>query len=104
MSRTWPKRICRRWRSCGPGKVLCCNLGTGRGHSVREVIRAVEDVSGKTAPVKEGPPRPGDPPMLVALADRARVELGWQPRYMDLRTIIETAWRWHRAHPRGYDD
>ncbi|HZT80563.1 MAG TPA: UDP-glucose 4-epimerase GalE [Gemmataceae bacterium] len=86
------------------GKGLCLNLGTGRGHSVREVIRTVEEVAGKQVPVKEGPRRPGDPPALVAAADRARRELGWQPRYAELRPIIETAWNWHRTHPRGYND
>jgi UDP-glucose-4-epimerase GalE len=87
-----------------PGKAICCNLGTGRGYSVREVIRTVEEVSGLPVPVKEGPRRPGDPPELVACADRARTELGWQARYTDLRTIIETAWNWHRRHPKGYED
>jgi UDP-glucose-4-epimerase GalE len=88
----------------GPGRVLCCNLGTGQGYSVREVIAGVEEVSGLKVPVKEGPRREGDPPALVALAEHARKELQWQPHYMDLRSIIETAWRWHRSHPRGYDD
>jgi UDP-glucose 4-epimerase len=85
-----------------PGEPLICNLGTGRGHSVREVIRTVEEVSGKKVPVREGPRRPGDPPVLVAAADRARGLLGWQPRASDLRTIVETAWGWHSRHPRGY--
>jgi UDP-glucose-4-epimerase GalE len=87
-----------------PGKALRCNLGTGRGYSVREVIRTVEEVTGKRVPVQEGPRRAGDPPALVAAADRVRRELGWQPRYTELRPIIETAWHWHRTHPRGYDD
>ena len=85
-------------------KVLCCNLGTGRGHSVREVIRAVEEVSGCKVPAKEAPRRPGDPPVLVAQAERAGTELGWRPRYAELRGIVETAWRWHSARPRGYGD
>jgi UDP-glucose-4-epimerase GalE len=87
-----------------PGKQLKLNLGTGRGYSVREVVRVVEEVSGKKVPVKESPRRPGDPPALVAAADKARRELGWQPRYAELRPIIETAWNWHRTHPKGYDD
>jgi UDP-glucose-4-epimerase GalE len=87
-----------------PGKRLLCNLGTGRGHSVREVIRAAEEVTGKKVPVKEGPRRPGDPPALVAAAEKARRDLGWQARYADIRAIIETAWNWHRKHPKGYDD
>jgi UDP-glucose-4-epimerase GalE len=87
-----------------PGKQLLCNLGTGQGYSVREVIRTAEEVTGKKVPVKEGPRRPGDPPALVAASGKAQRELGWRPRYTDLRTIVETAWNWHRAHPRGYDD
>jgi UDP-glucose 4-epimerase len=85
-----------------PGKGLCYNLGTGRGYSVREVIRTAEEVTGKRVPVKEGPRRPGDPPVLVASSDKAQRELGWRPRYAELRPIVETAWNWHRSHPRGY--
>jgi UDP-glucose 4-epimerase len=87
-----------------PGKGLCLNLGTGLGHSNREVIQAAERVTGKKIPVKEGPRRAGDPPQLVAAADKAREALGWEPRYPDLKMIIETAWNWHRTHPRGYGD
>jgi UDP-glucose-4-epimerase GalE len=87
-----------------PGKELRYNLGTGRGYSVREVIRTAEEVTGKSIAVKEGPRRPGDPPVLVAAAGKAQRELGWQPRYADLRPIIETAWEWHRRHPKGYQD
>jgi UDP-glucose 4-epimerase len=86
------------------GVHLRLNLGTGRGYSVREVIRVVEEVTGRKVPVQEGPRRAGDPPVLVAAADRARAELNWQPRYAELRPIVETAWNWHRAHPKGYDD
>ncbi len=85
-----------------PGKLLHCNLGTGRGHSVREVIQTAEEVSGRKVPVKEGARRPGDPPALVAAADKARKELGWRPHYADLRAIVETAWNWHRKHPNGF--
>lgn len=87
-----------------PGQGLRYNVGTGRGYSVREVIRTVEEVSGKKVPVKEGPRRPGDPPALVAAAAKIQRELGWQPRYTELRPIVETAWNWHGKHPRGYDD
>ncbi len=87
-----------------PGKELKYNLGTGHGYSVREVIRVVEEVSGRKVPVKESPRRPGDPPVLVAASEKAQRELGWKPRYADLRPIIETAWNWHRTHPKGYDD
>jgi UDP-glucose-4-epimerase GalE len=87
-----------------PVKGMCLNLGTGRGHSVREVVRACEEVTGKPVPLREGPRRPGDPPALVAAADRANQVLGWRPRYTDLRPIVETAWNWHRTHPKGYGD
>ena len=86
------------------GHGLCLNLGVGHGYSVREVIRTAEAVTGKSIAVKEGPRRPGDPPALVAAAGRAREVLGWTPRYTELRPIIETAWNWHRTHPRGYGD
>jgi UDP-glucose-4-epimerase GalE len=85
-----------------PGRGLAYNLGTGRGHSVREVIRAFEEVTGKKVPVKKGPRRAGDPAALVADAGKIRRELGWSPRYTELRPIVETAWNWHRTHPRGF--
>ncbi len=87
-----------------PGQGLHYNVGTGRSYSVREVIRAAEEVTGKPVPVKEGPRRAGDPPALVAASDKIQRELGWKPRYTELRPIIETAWNWHRTHPRGYND
>jgi UDP-glucose 4-epimerase len=87
-----------------PGKQLRYNLGTGHGYSVREVIDTAEAVTGKLAPVREGPRRPGDPPRLVAAAEKGQRELGWKPRFTDLRAIVETAWNWHRRHPKGYDD
>jgi UDP-glucose 4-epimerase len=87
-----------------PGKGLCLNLGTGRGYSIREVIQTAEQVTGKPIASKDGPRRPGDPPALVAAADRARQVLGWSPRYPELKQIIDTAWAWHRAHPHGYAD
>lgn len=73
------------------------NLGTGVGHSVREVIRMVEKVGGRTVPVRECPRRPGDPPELVADASQARRELGWTAHYSSLETIVETAWEWYRV-------
>jgi UDP-glucose-4-epimerase GalE len=87
-----------------PGKELRCNVGMGRGYSVREVIRTAEEVTGKQILLKEGPRRAGDPPMLVASAEKIQKELGWRPNYTELRPIIETAWRWHRNHPKGYND
>jgi UDP-glucose-4-epimerase GalE len=86
------------------GKDLCYNLGIGKGSSVREVLQTVETISGKRVPVKEGPRRPGDPPVLVASSKKIQQELGWQPRYTDLAPIVETAWRWHSKHPKGYND
>jgi UDP-glucose-4-epimerase GalE len=85
-----------------PGRGLICNLGTGKGYSVREVIRTCEAGTGRKINFKEIARRPGDPPMLVAAADRARTELGWQPHYRDLHSIVETAWKWHRSHPHGF--
>lgn len=85
-----------------PGVVLKYNLGIGRGYSVREVIRAVEEVTGKKVPVKEGPRRPGDPPTLVASSAKIQRELGWKPRFTDIKAIVQTAWNWHKSHPKGY--
>ena len=87
-----------------PGQAMHYNLGTGRGYSVREVIRTAEEVTGKSIAVKETSRRPGDPPSLVACSDKVQRELGWRPRYAELRPIIETAWNWHRSHPRGFRD
>ena len=78
------------------------NLGNGAGYSVREVIDACEKVSGRKILALERPRRSGDPPRLVAAADKALKGLGWRPRYPGLDVIVESAWRWHRAHPRGY--
>ena len=85
-----------------PGLELRYNLGIGHGYSVREVIRCVEEVTGKLVPVKEGPRRAGDPPILIASSAKIQKELGWRPRYVELRGIVETAWKWHQSHPKGY--
>lgn len=85
-----------------PSQKMHYNLGIGRGYSVREVIAAVESVTGKKVPVKEGPRRAGDPPVLVASSDKIQRELGWKPRFNDIKAIVETAWNWHKAHPKGY--
>jgi UDP-glucose 4-epimerase len=71
------------------------NLGTGRGHSVREVVAAVEKVSRRKVPVREAPRRAGDPPALVADPREAARVLGWRPRYPELETIVGDALRWH---------
>ena len=85
-----------------PGTLRAFNLGTGRGYSVREVIRTVEKVTGLSVPVKQGPRRAGDPSELVAAPAKAMNALGWKPRYMDLESIVRTAWAWHKAHPDGF--
>lgn len=86
------------------GRGLQLNLGTGRGHSVREVIEACRRVTGQPIPEELAPRRPGDPPELVADARKAQALLNWQPRYTELQAIVETAWRWHSTHPHGYGD
>lgn len=80
------------------------NLGNGGGFSVRQVIASAEKVVGRPLRWQEQPRRPGDPPVLVAAADRARRELGWTPRFPDIDDIMRSAWAWHRAHPEGYED
>ncbi len=85
------------------GKGLCLNLGTGRGHSVREVVDACRRVTGHAIPAQIGPRRAGDPPQLVADSRLAERVLGWRPRYTDIESIVRTAWQWHSKHPRGYD-
>jgi UDP-glucose-4-epimerase GalE len=70
------------------------NAGTGRGFSVREVLRVVEEVTGYSVPHRIGPRREGDPPLLVADSGSLQKRLGWNPQYSDLKTIIETGWRW----------
>jgi UDP-glucose 4-epimerase len=80
------------------------NLGNGQGYSVREVIEVAREVTRHPIPAVVGPRRPGDPAVLVASSDRIRGELGWTPRYSDLRAIVRSAWEWHHAHPHGYED
>ena len=87
-----------------PGTALFYNLGTGTPTSVREVIVAVEKVSGLKVPVNFGPRREGDPPALFADSRKAQRELGWKPRFMTIEPIVATAWRWHQARPKGYGD
>ena len=75
---------------------IIANLGNGSGYSVKEVIDACRKVTGKEIKAVEAPRRPGDPPCLVARADRAKEELGWNPRFADLETIVQHAYNWHR--------
>jgi UDP-glucose 4-epimerase len=84
-----------------PGEHRIFNLGSGHGYSVRQVIDVARRVTGREIPAVDEPRRPGDPPALVAAADRARAELGWEPR-KGLEDMIGDAWAWHEAHPRGY--
>jgi UDP-glucose 4-epimerase len=86
------------------GKSIKVNLGTGRGYSVCEVINACRKITGHTIPEKMGPRRPGDPPELIADSRLARKLLEWSPKYETVESIVETAWRWHQAHPRGYGE
>ena len=72
------------------------NLGTGNGYTVNEVIQAVESITQRKVPVKPQRRRAGDPPILVASADKARNELGWLPKYSSLETMIKHAWEWHQ--------
>ena len=78
------------------------NLGTGAPHSVREVIRSVERVTGRRVPAEPAPRRPGDPPVLFAAAGRIGRDLDWRPAHTDLDDIVATAWRWHERHPEGF--
>ncbi|HEY2146414.1 MAG TPA: UDP-glucose 4-epimerase GalE [Pirellulales bacterium] len=79
------------------------NHGNGQGFSVREVIETARKITAHPISAKVGPRRPGDPATLVASSEKIRRELGWQPRFPKLEHIIETAWSWHRAHPKGYE-
>ena len=87
-----------------PGKQGFFNLGNGDGYSVRQVIQMCEKISGSKIPAVEKPRRPGDPPKLVAAAQKAIQELGWKPKYPKLEDIVATAWAWHQKHPNGYPD
>jgi UDP-glucose 4-epimerase len=86
--------------SGGPSAVY--NLGNGRPTSVRQVLDSVERVAGRPVPYSKAPRRPGDPAVLYASSDRIKHDLGWRPRYEEIDTIVETAWRWRESHPHGY--
>jgi UDP-glucose 4-epimerase len=87
-----------------PGRGLQLNLGTGQGHSVREVIEACRRVTGHEIPELIAARRPGDPPELVADSSKAQELLDWKPEFTTIESIVETAWKWHRTHPGGYGD
>jgi len=87
-----------------PGKSGFFNLGNGDGYSVKEVVSMCEKITGKKIPAIEKPRRAGDPPRLVAAANKAITELRWKPQYPKLEDIVKTAWAWHLKHPTGYAD
>jgi UDP-glucose 4-epimerase len=86
------------------GGAVVCNLGNGDGFSNREIINAAEAAIGREIAVTVGPRRAGDPPVLVAAADRAKAVLGWEPRHPSLEAMVGSAWAWRQAHPEGYGD
>ena len=94
-------RALRHLEGDGPSGAL--NLGTGRGHSVREVVAMVERVTGRKVGARDAPRRAGDPPALVAAPGRARQLLGWEPRWSSLEAIVHSACRWHGAHAPGVE-
>jgi UDP-glucose 4-epimerase len=80
------------------------NLGIGGGVSVLEVIEACKKITGKNIPIVTQARRPGDPPRLIASAQKAREVLGWRPQYEQIEDIVGSAWSWHLRHPNGYND
>ena len=80
------------------------NLGSNNGYSVKEMLDAAREVTGKKIPAIVAPRRAGDPSSLVASSAKASEVLGWKPEYTDVKKIIETAWNWHVSHPNGYQD
>lgn len=78
------------------------NLGAEKGYSNKKVVQMVKRVSGVDFKVKIGKKREGDPAKIFADSAKIKKELGWQPRYSDLKTIVKTAWKWHKTHPAGY--
>ncbi|MFP4107116.1 MAG: UDP-glucose 4-epimerase GalE [Phycisphaerae bacterium] len=87
---------------CTPGQVNVYNLGNGEGFSVKEVIETCRQVTGQPIPAEVAARRPGDPDRLVAGSEKAMTQLGWEPRYPQLKTIVQTAWDWHSENPDGY--
>ncbi|MEZ4515553.1 MAG: UDP-glucose 4-epimerase GalE [Chloroflexota bacterium] len=79
------------------------NLGNGHGYSVQEVVDTAREVTGHPIPVKLGTRRPGDPDILIAGSTAIKQDLGWQPQYGDLKSMVESAWLWHQKHPHGYE-
>lgn len=84
------------------GKSDAFNLGSNEGFSVKEMLTAARQITGKEIPVKIGPRRAGDPAVLVASPQKAKTILGWTPEYTTIETIFSSAWSWHQTHPHGY--
>jgi len=86
----------------GRQELAAYNLGNEEGHSVLQVIETAREVTGHAIPAVAAPRRAGDPPKLVGSSALAHTELGWEPSFGDLESILETAWNWHQSHPNGY--
>ena len=86
------------------GKSNVFNLGNGVGFTVKEVIDVARSVTGHPIPAEISPRRAGDPAQLVASSEKAKSVLGWKPQYDSLETIVDSAWKWHKAHPNGFDN
>ena len=78
------------------------NLGNGNGNSVKQVVDTAREITGEKIPSKYAERRPGDPAILIGSSEKAIKELGWRPEFADLKSILETAWRWHKNNPDGY--
>lgn len=87
-----------------PGLSGAFNLGNGDGYTVKEVIDVCREVTGHPIPAELKPRRAGDCSSLISDSTKAKTILGWKPEYPDLRSIVESAWNWHQAHPDGYGD
>ena len=85
------------------GKSNVFNLGNGVGFTVKEVIDVARRVTGHPIPAEISPRRAGDPAQLVASSEKAKSVLGWKPQYDSLETIVDSAWKWHKAHPNGFE-
>ncbi len=88
----------------GGGETTALNLGTGIGASVFEVINIAKEITGIDILYEIVDRRPGDPPILVASAEKAKQILNWTPTRSNLQQIIQHAWKWHKLHPQGYED
>jgi UDP-glucose 4-epimerase len=86
-----------------PGDAIFCNLGTGVGISVKQIIATAEKITGRKVPVKYGARRAGDAIALWADPTRAKQVLGWEAKHKDPEVIVRSAWRWFEKHPKGYE-